>query len=179
MNRVFPNGRCWCGCGESTERTVFFVPGHDKRAEARVVKEVYGSVPDFLTAHGYGPEGRDPQAAIREGIDATGLQLLEAWSREGRGMMHRVHVVLEVLDGDNRTGPLIREQTFHVEHSPSDRAFHFDGCSDRHQEKFTAAYPDIGWVYVDRLANRVDQRIVRLRGALVGQGEQLRFKPFG
>jgi hypothetical protein len=59
MAEVLPTGRCWCGCGEETERTSLFVSGHDKRAEARVVKEHYGSVAEFLVAHGYGPNGRD------------------------------------------------------------------------------------------------------------------------
>ena len=53
--RPLPTGECWCGCGAETPVGSFFVQGHDKRAEARVILEKYGSVPDFLLAHGYGP----------------------------------------------------------------------------------------------------------------------------
>src|SRR5262245_20166524 len=137
MSGVFPNGRCWCGCGETTERTVFFVPGHDKRAEARVVKEVYGSVPDFLAAHGYGPDGRDPGAALRQGMDGTGVQLLEAWSKKGEASDDAFHVALEVMNPENPKGPLTREELFHVKHSGKDRAFQFDGCGPKQKIKLT------------------------------------------
>lgn len=55
--RLIPSGTCWCGCGEMTRVGAFFAPGHDKRAEAAVVKTVYGSVPHFLIEHGFGPDG--------------------------------------------------------------------------------------------------------------------------
>jgi hypothetical protein len=35
-----------------------FRPGHDKRAESNVILREYGSVADFLAAHGYGPGGK-------------------------------------------------------------------------------------------------------------------------
>ncbi|SBW24687.1 hypothetical protein FDG2_4253 [Candidatus Protofrankia californiensis] len=54
--RAFPNGRCWCGCGERIDDPrVFFRAGHDKRAEVRVIRERYGDVASFLLAYGYGP----------------------------------------------------------------------------------------------------------------------------
>ena len=77
MARVFPTGRCYCGCGGATEPTSYFAPGHDKRAEAKVVKDVYGSVVYFLAAHGYGPEGRDLMEPVSERTDAVGLQRAE------------------------------------------------------------------------------------------------------
>jgi hypothetical protein len=36
----------------------FFLPGHDKTAESNVIRCEYGSVVDFLAAHGYGPSGK-------------------------------------------------------------------------------------------------------------------------
>jgi hypothetical protein len=57
MTNLQPTGQCWCGCGETAKRGAFFMPGHDKRAEAAVVKVEYGSVPDLLDKHGYGPGG--------------------------------------------------------------------------------------------------------------------------
>jgi hypothetical protein len=54
--RAFPCGVCWCGCGARlADSRVFFLVGHDKRAEARVIRERYGDVASFLLAHGYGP----------------------------------------------------------------------------------------------------------------------------
>jgi hypothetical protein len=61
--RPFPNGECWCGCGADVSTRSFFVPGHDKKAESRVILDVYGSVPDFLSAHGYEPGGKNAQGA--------------------------------------------------------------------------------------------------------------------
>ena len=61
-----PNGQCWCGCGKSASRGAYFVSGHDKRAEAAVVKVEYGSVPELLAAHGYGPNGKNAAEALRK-----------------------------------------------------------------------------------------------------------------
>lgn len=58
-----PAGTCFCGCGSGTAPDKFFLPGHDRAAEAAVVRLVYGGIPEFLAAHGFGPEGR---SAIRE-----------------------------------------------------------------------------------------------------------------
>ena len=55
--------RCWCGCGSEPKGGSFFLPGHDRAAEAAVVTLVYGSIPKFLAEHGFGPGGR---SAIRE-----------------------------------------------------------------------------------------------------------------
>jgi hypothetical protein len=61
-----PTGDCWCGCGSEASRGAFFAPGHDKRAEAAVVKVIYGSVPQLLLAHGFGPDGRSASDALDE-----------------------------------------------------------------------------------------------------------------
>jgi hypothetical protein len=63
---LMPTGSCWCGCGEYTSVGAFFSLGHDKRAEAAIVKVVYGSVPALLVAHGYGPGGRNPSVDLEE-----------------------------------------------------------------------------------------------------------------
>lgn len=62
-SRVFPTGECWCGCGEGIDNLAFFKAGHDKRAEAAVISVEYGTVVQFLQAHGFGPGGR---SACRE-----------------------------------------------------------------------------------------------------------------
>jgi len=59
--RLIPTGDCWCGCGQETELGKFFRSGHDKIAEAAVIRVEYGTVPEFLVKHGYGPGGRNPR----------------------------------------------------------------------------------------------------------------------
>ena len=64
MSQVLePGGQCWCGCGSEPKGGSFFLPGHDRAAEAAVVTLLYGSIPKFLAAHGFGPDGR---SAIKE-----------------------------------------------------------------------------------------------------------------
>lgn len=63
MGRVTPSGICWCGCGGSCGRDSFFQPGHDRRAEAKVVKAEFGGIAEFLDAYGYGPDGKRAQSA--------------------------------------------------------------------------------------------------------------------
>jgi len=53
-----PGAKCWCGCGSEPKEGAFFLPGHDRAAEAAVVTLVYGGIPQFLAAHGFGPDGR-------------------------------------------------------------------------------------------------------------------------
>lgn len=67
--RVFPNGECWCGCGEETDNYSFFVSGHDRRAESNVIAIEYGSVAQFVHAHGFGP-GKRNSMREREAYDA-------------------------------------------------------------------------------------------------------------
>jgi hypothetical protein len=57
--RLLPTGECWCGCGEETAIGAFFKPGHDKYAEAAVIRLKFGSVADFLESQGFGPGGRN------------------------------------------------------------------------------------------------------------------------
>lgn len=64
--RLLPTGECWCGCGEPTGVGAFFVSGHDKRAEAAVVKTVYGNVPNFLIRHKFGPGGKNASEELQK-----------------------------------------------------------------------------------------------------------------
>ena len=60
--RLIPTGQCWCGCGEETGRGSFFRQGHDKIAESRLLKMLYGPdepVARFLDRKGYGPHGKN------------------------------------------------------------------------------------------------------------------------
>lgn len=65
-DRLMPTGECWCGCGETTAVGAFFVSGHDKRAEAAIVKVEYGDVPSLLVKHGYGPGGKNASEALQK-----------------------------------------------------------------------------------------------------------------
>lgn len=179
VNRVFPTGKCWCGCGEATERTSFFVAGHDKRAEAKVVKEVYGGVVEFVAAHGFGPEGHDPAATVPEGTDATGVERLQAWIKGESG----AHYVLEVLDPKDRHR--VRHGGFIGEYEADDRAFRFVGCSSHSKmpgANLTVPLPDVAWVYTDQNRKVLGKaaRVIRLRGAIVvAEGRAPRFVAFG
>lgn len=58
--RLLQTTFCWCGCGQRTKRLgSFFVGGHDRKAESWLIKMHYGSVPQFLLDHGYGPDGKN------------------------------------------------------------------------------------------------------------------------
>jgi hypothetical protein len=52
FRKAYPNGTCYCGCGRELEdRTAFFALGHDARATHQVIRNHYGTVADFVTAH--------------------------------------------------------------------------------------------------------------------------------
>lgn len=53
---VYPVGLCYCGCGTPTDSPDrYFISAHDRRAEAKVVSEMYGNIATFVSAHGGGP----------------------------------------------------------------------------------------------------------------------------
>ncbi len=76
VKRLLPTGECWCGCGGETSIGSFFLPGHDKAAEAAVISVEYGGAPRFLVQHGYGPEGKNPKQEMAK---------LRSESKRGRG----------------------------------------------------------------------------------------------
>ena len=46
--KVHPSGTCFCGCGETPKRGKFFVQTHDRKAEARVIRERFGDIATFV-----------------------------------------------------------------------------------------------------------------------------------
>ena len=67
MERALPTGVCYCGCGTQIGPSKFFVPTHDRIAEARLLAAEYeGSIANLLVAHGYGP-GR--KSLLYRGVD--------------------------------------------------------------------------------------------------------------
>jgi hypothetical protein len=64
MSSQRPTGECWCGCGQPTSPGSFFVQTHDRKAESAVIKAEYGSIADFLAAHGYGPGAKKAKDAV-------------------------------------------------------------------------------------------------------------------
>jgi hypothetical protein len=61
LQRAYPNGWCWCGCGhETTSRRALFRPGHDATARSMILDRHYdGDTATMVLAHGYGPPGPD------------------------------------------------------------------------------------------------------------------------
>ena len=101
--RLLPTGECWCGCGEEVGLGKFFLPGHDKKAEAEVIRKEYGGAPQFVVQHGYGsrssressisematryaPEEIHPRNTLN---DLTAKQwipeTISVWNQQGRG----------------------------------------------------------------------------------------------
>jgi hypothetical protein len=78
VTRLMPTGECWCGCGAETTIGAFFVAGHDKVAESAVVIVEYGSVPEFIQKHGYGPGGKNPRQTVQEWRQRGGKYMEES-----------------------------------------------------------------------------------------------------
>ncbi|WP_327259935.1 hypothetical protein [Streptomyces sp. NBC_01240] len=67
--RLIPTGTCWCGCEKEVGLGKFFAPGHDKAAEAALIAVNWNrSIPEFLHAHGYGPQHSVSRAAVDAGV---------------------------------------------------------------------------------------------------------------
>jgi hypothetical protein len=45
---VRPKGRCYCGCGETPKPGKLFVITHDRKPEARVIRERFGKIAKFV-----------------------------------------------------------------------------------------------------------------------------------
>ena len=66
--RLLPTGKCWCGCGNQTSARSYFCQGHDKLAEAALMRvEYHGEVAQLLHAHGFNPGRSVLDAAVRTG----------------------------------------------------------------------------------------------------------------
>ncbi len=103
VERLLPTGQCWCGCRAKIDLGSFFAPGHDKRAESKVIMEVFGGVPQFLKACGYGPDGEEG-ASTGWWLEHV-LRLMRIHRTGGR-----VPVIIEYPDIANLSGPLQRGQ---------------------------------------------------------------------
>jgi hypothetical protein len=75
-----PTGTCWCGCEKATKPAAFFLTGHDKTATSAVIQLEYGSVVDFVVAHGYGPGGKN----ARQQLAVKKTKKIAAWAK-GKG----------------------------------------------------------------------------------------------
>ena len=62
-----PKGLCWYGCGRMTTQGRYFLPYHDRKTEATLVKVAYGSIANMLARGGYSPENSVVGAAGRSG----------------------------------------------------------------------------------------------------------------
>lgn len=61
MNSIEPTGQCYCGCKSAVGATSYFLPGHDKKAEAMLTKLQHGpdnAVARRLARSGFGPGGK-------------------------------------------------------------------------------------------------------------------------
>src|SRR4051812_25089869 len=106
--RLMPTGHCWCGCGAQTDIGSFFAPGHDKRAESRVIMEVFGGVPQFLHALGYGPDQMADRAATSSSIELALRLARWGFMMTQAGPMPSAMFIIEYTDLANPQGPLLR-----------------------------------------------------------------------
>ncbi|BCO62334.1 hypothetical protein MINTM006_22840 [Mycobacterium intracellulare] len=44
---VRPDGTCYCGCSGTTKASKYFVLTHDRKAEARAIRERFGNIATF------------------------------------------------------------------------------------------------------------------------------------
>ena len=135
---AFPNGRCYCGCGnELDERTAFWARGHDQAAIHKVIHERYGNVADFVVAHLFGdglredvtrleqlvfPRGRENGPGPDEprsdadwdelrGLHASVATRLDAAACPGASsVLYLAHALLEA-HGDEAGGPASNGET--------------------------------------------------------------------
>jgi hypothetical protein len=78
----------------------FFAPGHDKRAESRLIMEVFGGVPQFLTAFGRGPD--------ETAVPADASWVDGAMRLVGLRPSEHARLAVEYVDPTARSGPLKR-----------------------------------------------------------------------
>jgi hypothetical protein len=166
--RLLPTGTCWCGCGTETDLGSFFAPGHDKRAESRLIMEVFGGVPQFLSAFGRGPEDASmPKDAswVDGAMRLVGLRNSE-----------RERLAVEHMDPGERSGPLKRTK-HDAQLQPIDLT---EGSAIFIFRKGNTA-PNIWVPLVDVLAVYKDSQgwVVRVAGALKFTGSGIDYVAYG
>jgi len=171
MGRLVPTGVCWCGCRLQVDLGSFFAPGHDKRAEAKLIMELFGGVPQFLVAFGRGP-------ADVAGTDATWVGAAMKLSGMSRGS--RTNVTLEYPALEDRSGRLVRTEPNSVQlqsAEPSDgQAVFVLSTPGRGPSMLVIPFLDVVGVYGGQ--NAV---VVRVAGSLdfnVLPGHPIRYVPF-
>lgn len=153
--RLLPTGKCWCGCGTDTDLGSFFAPGHDKRAEARLIMEVFGGVPQFLHAFGYAP------GSLHSSTSAwiENARRLAALNRSGHA---RTKLILEYTDLASPRGALRRTKPDVVVESCDleDGSARFKAGHDP-AYMFTVPFVDLAAIYAEPSC-----WIVRVTGAI-------------
>src|SRR4051794_32458118 len=72
MERALPQGVCYCGCDTPIDSNKFFVPTHDRIAEARLLAAEYdGSIANLIASHGYGPHKK---SLLYRGVDPDAVR---------------------------------------------------------------------------------------------------------
>lgn len=100
--RLIPTGTCWCGCGAEAARGAYFARGHDKKAEADLLRLFYpNGVAELLFRHGFGPERSLDSLAVERGVRVR----CQDCSRSGSETDIRLHRMKDhgvVVDEDHR-----------------------------------------------------------------------------
>ena len=162
--KLIPTGNCWCGCGTSIDLGSFFAPGHDKRAEAKVIMEVFGGVPQFIAAFGYAPSS-DGRVSTTSWVD-------NAMRLKGIAPPERQLIRMEYPDPDG-TGRLVRTKK-DVHLSPialEDGAATFT-VHDRSVGSISIPFIDLVAVYKGE-----SRWIVRIAGTFEDRGQYAEYVP--
>ena len=164
--RLLPNGQCWCGCGQQIDLGSFFAPGHDKRAEARLIMEVFGGVPQFLVAFGYGPDG------AKGALTSSAAELARWLAGTRHGTFGRL--AIEYPNVRQPGGPLIRT-AFEIElPGPPNISDGIVLFLRQPGGLFAVPFVDIEAVYKD-----MDRWVFRISGALNREGHTWTYTPIG
>lgn len=142
--------------------------GHDKRAESRVIMEVFGGVPQFLAALGYAPEAGVPPGS------ASALDCALRLSGLRRGETDKL--ALEYSNEADRTGRLLRT-TFSAQLGPvllAEGAAVFSIRTGQCMNSFAVPFIDLRAVYKD-----MNGWVVRLAGSLDVQSDRTLYVALG
>jgi len=165
--RISPTGECWCGCGRGTDRGSFFVPGHDKKAESKLIMDVFGGVPQFLVAFGKGPKARG------NAIDATHMG--EVMRLNGLTIEERKRMAIEYTDPEDRYGRLkflkeVRSDEFDLTEGSAPFTFQ----NGPYHQTLRIPFVDIAGVYRD-----FQYWVARVHGSIVAKGDVSEYVSYG